>query len=68
MATMLLAHESDPTDARACGIGRTRKIARDRAIAMWLDRRAGIRDPQPDDIAAVEYDIEQGNIVAMTFG
>lgn len=68
MATVMLAHETDPNEARACGIGRTREIAKSRAIDMWLERVCNVRNPTNDDRNAVECDLESGAILEMAFG
>ena len=67
MATVMLAHETDPNEARACGIGKTREIAKTRAVDMWLERVCGIRNPTDTDRNAVECDLENGAIWEMAF-
>ena len=67
MATVMLAHESDPTVAKACGIGQTYEIARKRAMVMYMERVCAIRNPTDDDHEAIETDIENGAICEMAF-
>lgn len=67
MATTLLAHNHAPRDAVACGVGKTRQIADDRALRMWMERVERNRNPSDEQLRDLAHRVRDGEIAVMCF-
>ena len=72
MATTILTRADDLENGQGCGVGRTREIADQRAITMYIERRMGIdtRHDTPEHRQAkadIEADISNGSLILVRF-